>query len=98
MKLKKLLVLGPMILKRRTRLTDHPHAVLTLNEPSSLCSVLLLFYLANTNPPPEWTFLDRDQLGAEVAAGHTTIGFEGSLIVPNHNSGARMQGHNLVKT
>lgn len=98
MKLKKLLLPRQAALKRCTRLADHPHAVLALNESSPLRAIFLLLDFTNPNPPPEWTFLDRDQLGAEVAAGHTTIGFEGSLIVPNHNSGARMQGHNLVKT
>lgn len=98
MKLKKLLLPRQANLKCRARLADHPHPVLALNEPSPLRAVFLLLDLANPNPPPEWTFLDWDQLGAEVAAGHTAIGFEGSLIVPNHNSGARMQGHNLVKT
>lgn len=61
------------ILERRTRLADDPHPVLALHEPGSLRAVLLLLDLANTNPPPQWTFLDRDQFGAQVATGHAPI-------------------------
>lgn len=73
MKLKKLLLPHQAILECRTRLADHPHPVLALHEPSSLRSVFLLFDLTNSNPPPQRAFLDRNQLGAKVAARHALI-------------------------
>lgn len=73
MKLKKLLLPCPMLLKCRTRLADHPHPVLALYEPSSLRSVFLLLDLTNSNPPPKRAILDRNKPRTEVAAGHAPI-------------------------
>jgi hypothetical protein len=67
---KKLPLPRSVVLERRTSFAHHPHPVLALHESSPLRSILPLLDLANSNPPPQRAFLERDQLGAEVASGH----------------------------